>query len=254
MPTETRPGDARSDGDSERALSQLVSGAILNGGRATRFGGIDKGNLSVNGQTIRERQLDLMRRITDDVMIVGGSPSALNPQWSRSGQSGTARDEIRFVPDVMPGLGPLAGLHAALTAARRDLVVVVACDMPCVSEALVHHLIELAVSEEPPAAVGLGRILGSAPTATSQMVDAVVPKTGSDYHPLCAVYRRRCLPTVTRLLQEGRRAMRDLLSAVRVRDVDGTTMASRWSQESLLANLNTPADYDALCALLRHGR
>lgn len=36
-------------------------------------------------------------------------------------------------PDLIPGKGPLSGIHAALSAARNPLVLIVACDMPFIT-------------------------------------------------------------------------------------------------------------------------
>src|SRR5204863_290703 len=50
----------------------------------------------------------------------------------------------RIIADVVPGCGPLGGIHAALTEARGDAVFVAACDMPYLNAAFVSFLLELA--------------------------------------------------------------------------------------------------------------
>ena len=47
----------------------------------------------------------------------------------------------QVVPDRYPGAGPLAGLHAGLSAAHGDLLLALAGDMPFVNPALVAHLV-----------------------------------------------------------------------------------------------------------------
>src|SRR5258707_10267809 len=111
-----------------------MSAAILAGGQATRFSGRDKSALVVDGRTILDRQLSELSSLTGDVMIVGASldegaracPPSL--KLRRTGQA----SGIRRIADIVPGCGPLGGLHAALTHAREDHVFVVACDMPYV--------------------------------------------------------------------------------------------------------------------------
>src|SRR5437763_16488987 len=125
----------------------MNSAAILAGGQATRFGGRDKSALLVDGHTILESQLAELSPVAGEVLI------------------------IRSSDDVVPGCGPLGGLHAALTRARGDAVFVVACDMPYITGALAAYLLSL----------------------VAPGVDLVVPKTGRGYHPLCAVYTRACL-------------------------------------------------------------
>lgn len=189
-------------------MSTDVSAAILAGGRAARFGGRDKSAIVVEGRTILERQIDALAPIAGEILIVG---------------RGT-HPAARTIPDRVEGCGPMGGLDAALSAARGDLVVVVACDMPFVTTALLTGLVGLAGGAGDPGGI-----------------DAVVPRTERGYHPLCAVYRRSVLGAVERHLARGRLKMRDLLAELRVTftDVDRFGDCHR-----LLANVNTPADLE----------
>jgi molybdopterin-guanine dinucleotide biosynthesis protein A len=183
----------------------MQSVAILAGGNARRFGGRDKSALIVNGRTILERQIAELSTVTTDVRV------------------------IRREDDLVPGCGPLGGLHAALHKARGDALFLVACDMPFVTAALAAYLLMLA---------------GEA--------DAVVPRTDRGYHPLCAVYRRSCLPAVERRLAERRLKMLDLLDDLRVREVTAGELGRFGHCDRLLANVNTPAEYASLEALQSH--
>jgi molybdopterin-guanine dinucleotide biosynthesis protein A len=185
------------------------SAAILAGGHATRFGGRDKSALLVDGRSILDRQLAALSSVTDDVMIVGGCHATIH--------------------DVVPGCGPLGGLHAALTRARGDAVFVVACDMPYVTAALAEYLLSLAGD-----------------------VDAVVPRTERGCHPLCAVYARACLEPAAVRLAERRLALRELLAAVNTRAVTEEELRTVGAPSRLLANVNTPAEYASLEALQSH--
>ena len=195
----------------------MRSAAILAGGTATRFAGQDKGTLIVDGQTIRERQLAMLASVCDDLLIAGGTPVA----------DGTTR----YVEDIVPGAGPMGGIHAALAAARGDALFAIGCDMPYVSAALVAHLFELA---------------GAA--------DLVVPRTEDGYHPLCAVYTRACLAPLTDRLARRAVRMTGLLADVRVRSVGPDELSAFGDPRRLLANVNTPAEYAGLEALHGHKR
>jgi molybdenum cofactor guanylyltransferase len=195
----------------------MRSAAILAGGQATRFGGRDKGALVVGGQPIRERQVTALAKVADDLMIVGGAPDARRD------------DRLRVVADIVPGCGPLSGLHAALTAMRGDRLFVVGCDMPYVDSALVDYLFSLA---------------GEA--------DVVVPQTDRGYHPLCAVYTRACLKPVAARLAERRLALRDLLCDVPARIVTAEELSRFGPPSRMLANVNTPSEYADLEALQGH--
>jgi molybdopterin-guanine dinucleotide biosynthesis protein A len=195
------------------------SAAILAGGRATRFNGRDKSGLMVDGRTILERQIDTLAPLAGEVLIVG-APHVV-----------PSRPEIRAVADIVPGSGPLGGIHAALTEARAEVVFVAACDMPFLTGPFVEYLCSLA---------------DTAPI--------VVPRTEERLHPLCAVYSRACLDVAARLLAERRLAMRALLSAVPTREVTEMEMSRFGTPSRLLANVNTPAEYANLEALQDHRR
>ncbi len=181
----------------------MESAAILAGGQATRFGGRDKSTLLVDGRTIRDRQIAALTPLTDDLQIV--------------------------TSDLVPGCGPLGGLHTALIAARHDTLFLIACDMPYVSTALVEYLLSLT---------------GGA--------DAVVPRSEGGYHPLCAVYTRACLEPAAARLANRRLNMRALVADVRTRVVAAEEIRRFGNPDRLLANVNTPAEYADLEALQGH--
>lgn len=202
----------------------MVSAAILAGGHARRLGGVDKGALVVGGRTILDRLLAALHEVSDDVMIVG----RVRPAGLASGAP------VRAVVDRQPGLGPLGGLDAALAAATHDLVVVTACDMPFVSARLLRVLLEQAAGVDRRAPI------------------AIVPQSDRGYHPLCAVYARACAPVVQQQLARGQLRMMDLLGALEVRTVARPALEAAGDPGTLLANVNTPGEHDAVERLLGH--
>jgi molybdopterin-guanine dinucleotide biosynthesis protein A len=204
----------------------MACAAILAGGRARRFGGINKSSLVVDGQTILDRQMAMLQAIDDirEIMIVGATAS----HWS-----------ARTIVDRVSGCGPLGGIHAALTAAahgigtalhaRDNAVFVLACDMPYVPSALVTYLLKLA-----------------------QNADAVIPLTDAGYHPLCAVYSLACLDPVAHRLAERRLQVVGILDDVKARVVTAAELDRFGDLHRLLMNVNTPADYQALQTSLSH--
>jgi molybdopterin-guanine dinucleotide biosynthesis protein A len=218
------------------------SAAILAGGRATRFGGRDKSALLVNGRPILDRQIAALAPLTDDLLIVGAADFPASDRegdeqgaaWlakapdARRRQPGD-RPGLRVIRDIVPGCGPLGGLHAALTAARGDALALVACDMPYLSSAFIGYLLSLA---------------GDA--------DAVVPRSERGYHPLCAVYARACLEPAAARLGDRRLKMREFLDSLRTRVVPVEEIRRFGDPDRLLANVNTPTDYADLEAVQGH--
>jgi molybdenum cofactor guanylyltransferase len=192
----------------------MHSGAILAGGRATRFEGRDKGALIVEGRTICDRQLAMLSGICDDLLIVGG---------------GRRIEGARLIEDTVPDSGPMGGVHAALEAAVHDAVFVLAGDMPYVTAPFAAYLLQL-----------------------SRDADFVVPRTERGYHPLCAVYTRACVEPLARRLARRELKMIDLRADVRVRVVAASEIQEFGDCRRLLANVNTPAEYEGLEALRGH--
>jgi molybdenum cofactor guanylyltransferase len=102
-----------------------VSALILAGGKATRFGGVDKRELRVDGHTIFERQCAVLSTRVAEIIVSSPRPV--------SGH--------RTVADRVAGAGPLAGIAAGLQAATTPWLLVLAGDMPNLSAALVDLLL-----------------------------------------------------------------------------------------------------------------
>jgi molybdopterin-guanine dinucleotide biosynthesis protein A len=185
-----------------------LSAAILAGGRARRLGGRDKGRLELGGTSILERQIGVLRAITDRLLIVTNDPVRY------------AAHGIPVFADAWPGTGPLGGICTALRHAATDWTLVVACDMPFLSPAFLALLVSLAAG-----------------------VDAVVPRTADGLHPLCAVYGRATIAPLRRRLEAGQLKVADAVGDLRVRDVGPEDIAPYDPDGLLLVNVNTPEDY-----------
>jgi molybdenum cofactor guanylyltransferase len=98
-----------------------IVGVILAGGRARRFGGIDKGLVEVAGRPMVEWIVDALRPQVDVLLINA------NRNEERYHATG-----LRVIGDVLPDFqGPLAGLAAAMAQAPRSgAILTVPCDSP----------------------------------------------------------------------------------------------------------------------------
>jgi molybdenum cofactor guanylyltransferase len=191
-----------------------ISAAILAGGRATRMGGADKASLLIGGVPIVARQLAALAKVAGDVRIVVGSHHDDEARYRALG--------VPTVPDAIAGAGPLGGLYTALLAARHDRVIVLACDLPFVSAALLERL----VAESGPGSDN----------------DAVVPRSARGLEPLCAVYRKACAGRVEARITCGDLRLTALLADLRVREL-GPLDLGPYDNGSLFENVNTPHDY-----------
>ncbi len=105
---------AAADPSSTASVTPIV-GAVLCGGRSSRFGS-DKALADAGDTTVGRRVVAALRGAgIDPVVAVGGT-------------AGPAIG-VPTVPDLRPGQGPLGGLATALLWAKTGSVVVVACDL-----------------------------------------------------------------------------------------------------------------------------
>jgi len=189
----------------------IVSAAILAGGRARRFGGADKASLPVGRARIIDRQLAAVSALTDDVRIVANEAA----RYEELG--------VRVIPDAIADAGPLGGIYSALADVRHDWTIVLACDLPFVTSALLERL--------------------AAEVASGSEVDAVAPRSARGLEPLCALYHRRCGRVARSLIERGDLAVLGLLDAVRVRVVEPDALAP-YDAGALFENVNTPHDHE----------
>lgn len=150
-------------------VAPIWSLGILAGGYSTRMGR-DKASLPFGDVTL----LDHVRRR----LVPDGVPARIATR-----PDGPGRDAgLPWVPDVLPGEGPLSGIAALLQDAPTPFVLVVPCDAPCL-----------------PSDLG-DRLLSCAPS-----VDAVLLSDAGRVQPLPALLSRDLGPVIAGLLAAGER-------------------------------------------------
>lgn len=143
----------------------MRSAVVLVGGAARRAGGREKYFFTFRGQTFIDRLIGTLREVVDEIVVVARDPG----QCERFCHLG----DIKCIPDVRRGLGPIGGLHAGALAVHGECIFVAACDMPCINPEVVRLLFD-AVED----------------------YDAAIPCWNADMlEPLHAVYRRSALLT-----------------------------------------------------------
>jgi molybdenum cofactor guanylyltransferase len=181
---------------------------ILAGGLSRRMGR-DKASLPAGGGTLVEHLARRLAPVVDETIIAGGS--------DRPDLSG-----VRIVGDRHLGLGPLAGMHAGLSAARHPHVWVVACDLPDVEPAI-----------------------GALLRRLSPGYEAVVPRIDGEPQGVCAMYAQVLASRIEAILDAGERSIKTLLGESKVRYVTPEELREVDPELRSFRNINTPADYQA---------
>ena len=101
----------------------MLSVVVQAGGQSQRMGE-NKALKPFLGRPLIERVVSRLGPIADELILTTNDPETYGFIGARK------------VADLRPGLGPLGGLHTALSAAQFETVAVVACDMPFANAAL----------------------------------------------------------------------------------------------------------------------
>ena len=107
-----------------------ITGIVLAGGQGRRMGGVDKGWVELAGAPMIAHVLRRLAPQVDDILINANQ----NLERYR------ALGHPVFADTVGGFAGPLAGLHAGMTHATREMVVTVPCDSPFLPPDLVDRL------------------------------------------------------------------------------------------------------------------
>jgi molybdopterin-guanine dinucleotide biosynthesis protein A len=190
-------------------------GVILAGGGATRFGGAPKGLEMIGDQRIIDRVANALRVVSDELLLIANAPNA--GEWLPG---------VRTARDVRSGAGALGGLHAALSHAGTDILLV-AWDMPFVSATLLGEM----------------RAVGEREGA-----DAVLPasdSSGRGVEPLCGWYAASCLPAVASSLDRDDLRVVGFHKEVKVITLAAERVRAFGDPARLFSNVNTPQDLEA---------
>ena len=190
-----------------------VAAIVLAGGRSERFGHRDKLRASIDGDTLLERAVAAVAIVADDVVVV------LAPTTPETDVPPPAR----AAHDPTEGEGPLAGVHAGLlAAARSDVAVVVAGDMPDIQPDVLRLMLDAVADPD---------------------TELVALHDGEGPRPLpLAVRTRPATDAASALLAAGERRLRALVGALELRVLDEPTWTAIDPARRTLHDVDEPED------------
>lgn len=188
----------------------MVPAVILAGGRSRRMGR-DKLTLDINGTTLVET---VVSRFAEEFAEVYLSVADADKYPDIT---------VRKITDVYPDVGPMSGLHAALSGVEAEAMFVTAADLPYACPQAAKRIIELGAGYDA----------------------CIIRLPDGKLEPLFGYYAKSLLPRCEEAIRAGRYQVLELYRGANVRYITVSELGNLWS-DKLIVNINTPEDYDKI--------
>jgi len=173
--------------------------------------GSDKALLGLGQHNLLQLTLEKARALGARPVIVGA-----RDKYAQYGD---------LIEDLVPGCGPLSGIHAALCITQTERNLILSVDMPLMTTEFLSWLLQVASGCDE---------------------GAVVPQAEGHNQPLCAVYRRAAREVVENALRAGNYKLDRLFTLLPTRFVAETEWVGAGFSPNIFRNVNTPEEYEAL--------
>ena len=191
-------------------LFKDVTGVILAGGKSSRYGA-NKALAKTNGIPFIEIVIKVMGSLFKDLVLITNTPDEY------------AYLEISMYEDLIKGLGPIGGIYTALNSITNDAGFFVACDMPSLNPGLIRHMVGI-----------------------RDDFDVVVPEISGKMESLHALYTKRCLPAVRKLIDLREYQVIRFFPGVSVRHVKENEIRRFDPELKSFFNVNRPEELGRL--------
>lgn len=211
-------GQGHMEGKEKLAFSAV----ILNGGRGSRFGGINKELLKINGLPIGFILAKALVQSCEEVLIIGKK----NAIYEDLG--------VEQLEDAIAGVGPAGGLLAGMKKARTDWIYLCAVDMPFFSYSFSKYMYERALFNK---------------------ADIIICQYRGELQPFFALYRKSLAEALSSFLASGSKpSLKRFISLQSCDLVVSEEMPEDINQEAIFCNINNNVSLEAARKLaLVHG-
>ena len=185
-----------------------VEGAILAGGKNSRYHGQNKAFILISNERIIDLNLRVLNPFFSKISIITNNSDQFREYKNYSMNS-----------DYFHDIGPLAGIHSALKNCDIDGVFISSCDMPFLDETILDVILK---------------------TAKARDVDAVIPRINDKIEPLFAFYSSSILDKLEAHIKESKsRSIRSFLAIIKTEYVD---FEDNEKTRKAFTNINRPED------------
>jgi len=192
------------EGRHSGSLIKEVSALILAGGESSRYGR-NKALVKIDGVSLIERVSLVMQSLFQEVILITNTPDEY------------AFLELPMYEDLIKGLGPLGGLFTGLTRMSNDAGFLVACDMPSLNRELIRYMVNMRDNS-----------------------DVIVPRIEGLLEPLHALYSKRCLTFIKKLIDSHKYQIGQFFPLVSVEYVEEEIVRRFDPEIKCFDNINEP--------------
>ncbi len=194
-------------------FSTILNGAVLAGGRSSRFGS-NKALFAPDGETLINKAVDMLRPLVKEVVVSASHANA----------GAYAFLGLDIVEDQHSDCGPLGGLEALLDRCSTRWLLILTCDMPCVDSDMLRTMID--------------HVKQSGGSFENRNLPQAIAWRRSDgsVSPFPLLIEKDALSVLRSRMNSGRRSMKGLLGAL-------NTYYIIVPSDRLLSNINRPEDW-----------
>ncbi|MFQ5586025.1 MAG: molybdenum cofactor guanylyltransferase [Thermodesulfobacteriota bacterium] len=193
-----------------------MTGAVLVGGKSRRMG-FNKAFIEINGQSIVERVVETLHKSFTHLIVITNRETILDYE----------RLNVRVVADIYDGAGSIGGIYTALFHSPSPYCFVAACDMPLLDRGVIEKMVREAKGH-----------------------DAVIPCINGRFHPLHAIYSRRCMGPMEEMIQRHDLTIGNLYRRIKVRRLEEDFFPGA-PDFPFLSNINTAEELKRLSQVMK---
>jgi molybdopterin-guanine dinucleotide biosynthesis protein A len=194
-----------------------IAAYILAGGFSSRMGR-EKGLLEVEGVPLIVRIARLVEPLVSEITIIGPPE-----RYASLGLRTIEDQQIAGLEGEGQMRAPLVGIATALSASKTPWNLILACDLPYLTNDWLDWLLARALASD---------------------AQIVVPRSSGGLEPLAAVYRKECAAGIDAALRRGIRKVTDAMNDFRMEVLSETDWKGHDPQGRVLRNMNVPTDYE----------
>jgi len=186
--------------------TKSITGIVLAGGRSSRMGS-DKSLIKLKDKSLVEYAIDALKPLCSKVVI-----SSNNFIYDFTG--------CEVWPDELPYRAPMIGIYSCLKRSETDVNIILSCDMPLMSTAMLQYLLENSVNH-----------------------DITVPMHEDNFiEPLCGIYKRSSIGILEKYINQENFRLNECIQAGSHQLVLAGSNLSFYTP-GLFSNVNSPEDF-----------